>query len=90
MNITQEQPQTKFCTRCKKDKPISGFSKNTRNKDCKDHKCQTCRKASYPKEKVKEGFYDVDKDYGFLNQMDASIARPRIPIREPFKVPTRK
>lgn len=63
--------QEKYCPKCETAKPLSAFSKNTRNADTKDYICKTCKYTPPHKKSPKAGFYDVDKDYGFLNNMDA-------------------
>ena len=73
MNITQEQTiETKYCPSCEQDKPLSDFTNNTRNMDNKEYRCKSCHYTPPHKKAPKEGFYDVDKDYGFLNKMDAT------------------
>ena len=38
-------PATKTCVKCKREKSITAFHKNTRNKDGHDGRCKECRRA---------------------------------------------
>lgn len=59
----------KICCHCKNEKPLSKFGKNTREEGSKSRVCKDCIKERMKKKvSVAEGCYDVDADYGFLNE----------------------
>ena len=72
MNITQEMEGQKYCSKCEKYHPISEFAKNNTSKDGRYYICRAAVKNNVKsdRKKVKEGFYDVYADYGFLNQIN--------------------
>lgn len=72
MNITQEHEGMKYCPKCEKYHKISDFAKNNREEDGRYYICRESVKKQVKKGRrsVKEGYYDVYADYGFLNQLN--------------------
>lgn len=50
--------QTKQCSKCKEEKPLSEFSKNKRTKDGYHFYCKDCKKADWEKFKSKRATED--------------------------------
>lgn len=79
MNITQEQPESKTCNKCKKDKPLDEFHKDSHIKSGRKGTCSTCCngfKQKMREKKLAKGewakhgkFYRTEVDYGFLNTL---------------------
>ena len=67
---------TKYCYRCKEEKPIESFSKDKTKKDGRSSDCKTCRKISIRKTRDRKIIFSLDYKGGKCLDCGKSLSFP--------------